>query len=98
MEKTVGAFSSTKTVKWDRVSVCSAVQSVLERTLKDICFSLLYYLEVLDQGRTPSGKSARSTVERVFFRTSVDAFVVVFLAEMGRIPYYGRPESSSSNI
>ena len=26
------------------------------------------------------------------------AFVVVFLAEMGRIPCCGRPESSSSNI
>ena len=38
------------------------------------------------------------TVERVFSKHLWIAFVVVFLAEMGRIPCCGRPESSSSNI
>ena len=40
---------------------------------------------------------SRGTVGRVFFQTSV-AIVIVFLAEMGRIPWCSRPESSSSNI
>ena len=38
------------------------------------------------------------TVRRVFFQTLCFAFVIVVLAEMGRIPCCGRPESSSSNI
>ena len=35
--------------------------------------------------------------ESLFFQTSV-AIVIVFLAEMGKIPCCGRPESSSSII
>ena len=38
------------------------------------------------------------TVGRVFSKHLWFAFVIVFLAEMGRIPCCGRPESSSSNI
>ena len=38
------------------------------------------------------------TVRRVFFQTSVVCHCYCFVAEMGRIPCWGRPESSSSNI
>ena len=49
-----------KTVKWHRVLNCS-FKLCTERALKAICFSLqFYYLEVLDQIRTPSGRSART--------------------------------------
>ena len=52
--------------------------------------------------RTKSGFFHRylpfTTVERVFSKHLWIAFVVVFLAEMGKIPCCGRPESSNSNI
>ena len=38
------------------------------------------------------------TVGRVFFPQNFCGHFYYFLAEMGRIPCYGRPESSSSNI
>ena len=38
------------------------------------------------------------TVRRVFFQTNICGHCYCFLAEMGRIPCCGRPESSSSNI
>ena len=44
------------------------------------------------------GASTHAQWKESFSKHLWVAFVVVFLAEMGRIPCCGRPESSSSNI
>ena len=48
--------------------------------------------------RVFKGISKTCTVRRVFFQTNICGHCYCFLAEMGRIPCCGRPESSGSNI